>query len=176
MNKHVSPKVIASSRAVESRSTDDGRTRPPAKPGNKGSAGPKAMQISLRAGERIFINGAVLRVDRKVTLQLLNEVTFLLESHVMQVEDTTTPLRQLYFVVQSMLMDPLDVSAAKMVFADQINGLMISLTSESLRTGVMAVADLVAAGRAYEALRTIRGLLPIEDSILEASSISSKVA
>nr|WP_246161411.1 flagellar biosynthesis repressor FlbT [Segnochrobactrum spirostomi] len=170
MNKHVSPKVVASSRAVEDR------PRAPGKPGAKGAAGPKAMQISLRAGERIFVNGAVLRVDRKVTLQLLNEVTFLLESHVMQVEDTTTPLRQLYFVVQSMLMDPLDVSAAKMVFADQINGLMGSLTSESLRTGVMAVADLVAAGRAYEALRTIRGLLPIEDSILETSPISTKVA
>lgn len=171
MNKHVSPTVVGPERAAE-----DGRARTSGKAGVKGAAGAKAMQISLRAGERIFVNGAVLRVDRKVTLQLLNEVTFLLESHVMQVEDTTTPLRQLYFVVQSMLIDPLDVSAAKMVFADQINGLMGSLTNESLRTGVMAVAGLVAAGRAYEALRTIRGLLPIEDSILEPSSLSTKVA
>jgi flagellar biosynthesis repressor protein FlbT len=44
------------------------------------------MNISLRRGERIFINGAVLRVDRKVCLELLNDVTFLLESHVMQAE------------------------------------------------------------------------------------------
>ena len=44
--------------------------------------------------------------DRKVSLEFLNDVTFLLESHVIQVEDTTTPLRQLYFIAQTMLMEP----------------------------------------------------------------------
>ncbi|OYW35186.1 MAG: hypothetical protein B7Z45_06885 [Azorhizobium sp. 12-66-6] len=39
------------------------------------------MQLTLRPGEKIYVNGAVLRVDRKVTLELLNDVTFLLESH-----------------------------------------------------------------------------------------------
>ena len=56
------------------------------------------MNISLRADEKIYINGAVLRVDRKVSIELLNDVTFLLESHVMQANDATTPLRQIYFV------------------------------------------------------------------------------
>ena len=62
------------------------------------------MHISLRAGEKFYINGAVLRVDRKVSIELLNDATFLLEAHVMHVEDVTTPLRQLYFIVQIMLM------------------------------------------------------------------------
>ena len=64
------------------------------------------MHISLRAGEKFYINGAVLRVDRKVSIELLNDATFLLEAHVMSVEDVTTPLRQLYFIVQIMLMNP----------------------------------------------------------------------
>ena len=64
------------------------------------------MNITLRAGERIYINGAVMRVDRKATIELMNDATFLLETHVMQAEDATTPLRQIYFVVQVMLMDP----------------------------------------------------------------------
>ena len=38
----------------------------------------KPMCISLRGGERIYVNGAVLRVDRKVTLELINDVAFLL--------------------------------------------------------------------------------------------------
>ena len=69
------------------------------------------MNITLRAGERIYINGAVLRVDRKATIELLNDATFLLEAHVMQAEDATTPLRQIYFVVQVMLMDPASARA-----------------------------------------------------------------
>jgi flagellar protein FlbT len=65
-----------------------------------------SLRISLKAGERIFINGAVLRVDRKVALEFLNDVTFLLENHVLQPEQATTPLRQLYFIVQMMLINP----------------------------------------------------------------------
>ena len=49
------------------------------------------MRLSLRSGEKIYINGAVLRVDRKVSLELMNDVTFLLEAHVMQPSAATTP-------------------------------------------------------------------------------------
>ena len=41
-----------------------------------------SFKIFLKANERIFINGAVIRVDRKVSLELLNDVQFLLENHV----------------------------------------------------------------------------------------------
>ena len=44
------------------------------------------LKISLKPNEKIYINGAVIRVDRKVTIELLNDVQFLLESHVMQAE------------------------------------------------------------------------------------------
>ena len=50
------------------------------------------MNITLRAGEKLYINGAVIRVDRKATIELLNDVTFLLENHVMQADQATTPL------------------------------------------------------------------------------------
>ena len=49
------------------------------------------MNITLRAGERFFINGAVIRIDRKATIELLNDVTFLLENHVMQAKDAIDP-------------------------------------------------------------------------------------
>ena len=64
------------------------------------------IRISLRAGERVYVNGAVIRVDRKTTLEFLNNVVFLLENHVMQEEDATTQLRRLYFTVQKMLIEP----------------------------------------------------------------------
>jgi flagellar protein FlbT len=43
----------------------------------------KGLHISLRPGERIYVNGAVLKVDRKVAIEFLNDVTFLLEHHVL---------------------------------------------------------------------------------------------
>ncbi len=64
------------------------------------------LKISLKPNEKIYLNGAVIRVDRKVTIELLNDVQFLLESHVLQANEASTPLRQLYFMVQIMLIDP----------------------------------------------------------------------
>jgi flagellar protein FlbT len=42
-------------------------------------------------------------LDRKATIELLNDAAFLLETPVIQASEATTPLRQLYFVVQMML-------------------------------------------------------------------------
>ena len=63
----------------------------------------RTMHLNLRAGERVYINGAVVRADRKVSLELMNDATFLLEGHVLQPDEATTPLRQLYFAAQTML-------------------------------------------------------------------------
>jgi flagellar protein FlbT len=127
----------------------------------------KPMQISLRAGERIYINGAVVRVDRKTTIELLNDVTFLLEGHVLQVEDTTTPLRQLYFVVQTMLMDPRNAERARELFRELHASALRSFRSETVLSGLQAIAGLVEADRAFEALRAIRALYPAEAAILQ---------
>lgn len=136
----------------------------------------KPMCISLRTGEKIYVNGAVLRVDRKVTLELINDVTFLLESQVMQVEDATTPIRQLYFVVQLMLMSPGDVDQAKSVFGHQRCSLYAAADNAELLSGLDAVETLVETGRYYEALRKIRSLFEIEQSILTSAEMLLPVA
>lgn len=64
------------------------------------------MRLHLKAGEKVFINGAVLSFEQKTSVKLLNDASFLLEAYVMQPEDTTTPLKQLYFYIQSALIDP----------------------------------------------------------------------
>ncbi|MGO4711826.1 flagellar biosynthesis repressor FlbT [Bradyrhizobium sp. 2TAF24] len=124
------------------------------------------MCISLRSGEKIYVNGAVLRVDRKVTLELVNDVTFLLENQVMQVADATTPLRQLYFVVQLMLMNPQDVADAKAVYWEQHNALRQASGNADIIGGLAVIGELVEARRYYDALRKIRSLFEVEQMIL----------
>lgn len=128
------------------------------------------MHISLRAGERIFINGAVLRVDRKVSIELMNDATFLLENHVLQVEDATTPLKQLYFVVQAILIDPASAERATAMFKDLHAATISSFSNEEVIAGLRSVSDMVAAGRTFDALKVLRGLFPIESTILAGTS------
>ena len=131
----------------------------------------KPMCISLRGGERIYVNGAVLRVDRKVTLELINDVAFLLEAQVMQVADATTPLRQLYFVVQLMLMSPHDIEEAKAVYQEQRSAIMAFSENAEVLRGLEVVEELVEAKRYFDALRKIRTLFEIEQSILTSSEL-----
>jgi flagellar biosynthesis repressor protein FlbT len=131
----------------------------------------KSLRISLRAGERIYVNGAVLRPDRKVSLEFLNDVSFLLESHVMQTEDTITPLRQLYFVAQTMLMEPSSAPATRTLFETSYVSLRSSLENEELLAGLSKAHDLVATDRIYEALKVIRVLFPLEAAILGKQAV-----
>lgn len=125
------------------------------------------LRISLKAGEKIFINGAVLRVDRKVALEFMNDVTFLLENHVLQPEDASTPLRQLYFIAQMILINPEGKEQSTSLFRKSIVMLLSCFRNEEVLAELKRIDALVATGRAFEALKSIRALYPIEDNILK---------
>ena len=128
------------------------------------------LKLHLKANERIFINGAVLRVDRKVAIELLNDVAFLLESHVMQQEDATTPLRQLYFVVQSMLIEPQAQALAGQIYEQQHKGLIAAYRNQEVLEGLIAVKHNIERGKVFEALKRIRSLFAIEDEVMGKTS------
>ena len=131
------------------------------------------MKISLRAGERVYINGAVLRVDRKVSLELVNDVMFLLEGQVMQASDATTAMRQLYFIVQLMLMNPTDVGAAASLYGQHHAALLAVCENREMLDGLAAIGELVGATRYFEALKRIRALFPVEQAILAGATTES---
>jgi flagellar protein FlbT len=124
------------------------------------------MRLSLKQQERLFVNGAVLRVDRKVGIELLNDVTFLMESHVIQPEETTTPLRQLYFVVQTMLMDPLHAGRSRDLFDELWVSTMRSFGNRAILDGLTALKDLMEHGRYFDGLKLLRTLFPVEAGII----------
>ncbi len=125
------------------------------------------MNITLRAGERLFINGAVIRIDRKASIELLNEVTFLLENHVMQAEEATTLVRQIYFAVQIMLMDPTGAASAAPLARSLIESAIGVYRASDLIVGLKSVDASLLRGRNFEALKALRGLFAIEDKELQ---------
>ena len=132
------------------------------------------FKISLRANERIYVNGAVIRVDRKTSLEFLNNVQFLLENHVLQAEDATTPLRQLYFMAQVILMSPKDADNARQLFRDSLNTLLATLENETLLSELKVIDQMVGEEHIYDALKAIRALYPIEEKILGAAKTAAR--
>lgn len=121
------------------------------------------MLVHLKRGEKLYVNGAVLRVDRRTTIQFLNDVTFLLENHVMQAEEATTPCRQLYFVVQTMLMDPANAGLTVELYKH----LSARLQGTAGDPDIVALLDVsdrkVAEGRYFDALKQLRLAFGLED-------------
>lgn len=130
------------------------------------------LRISLKSGEKIFINGAVLRVDRKVALEFLNDVTFLLENHVLQPEQATTPLRQLYFIAQMMLINPEGREQSVTMFRKSVTMLLSCFQNDEVLAELKRIDALVATGKAFDALKAIRSLYPIEEQILSSQEMT----
>ncbi len=131
------------------------------------------LKISMKPNEKIYINGAVIRVDRKVTVELLNDVQFLLQNHVIQAEDASTPLKQLYFIVQVMLMNPSDAAQAREMFRRSLPLLLVSFDDAEICATLKQVDRMVGEGKVFDALRAIRALYPLEQAILSATQASA---
>lgn len=126
----------------------------------------QSLQFRLKSGQRIYINGAVLRVDRKVAIEFLNDVTFMLDSHVLQVEDATTPLKQLYYTVQVILMDPSTEASMRGVLARALEDVIATYQGTELRAELDKIAILLGRERYFECLKCLRNLFELEARIL----------
>ena len=129
------------------------------------------LKITLKANEKIYINGAVLKVDRKVSLELLNDVQFLLETHVLQPEEATSPLKQLYFVIQIILMNPQGASEAREMLRRSMPLLLATFSDEQILSTLKNIDRMVNEDNVFEALKALRGLYPREAAIIESNSL-----
>jgi flagellar biosynthesis repressor protein FlbT len=127
------------------------------------------LKISLKPNEKIYVNGAVIRTDRKVSLEFLNNVDFLLEAHVMQPEQATSPLRQIYFIIQVMLMTPGDAANARELLRRSLPMVLACYSDQRLLSGLKHVDRLVAEDQIFEALKLLRGLFALEEQLLGES-------
>lgn len=124
------------------------------------------LRICLKSGDRIFVNGAVLRADRKVTLEILNDVKFLLEHHFISEEQATTPLRNLYHLVQTILTEPHNAAATRRSCEAAMLALTARYRDTEFADRLACVAELMERERPFEALKAIRALFPIEERVL----------
>lgn len=127
-----------------------------------------SLSLLLKPGERIYLNGAVIRVDRKVRIEVLNDATFLLGQHIMQAENADTPLKQLYFAVQSMLIEPQAAAHAVPIACGMLQSLRLAFVNADVLAGLIEIDRDIETGRPYQALKKLRGLFALEAAILES--------
>lgn len=121
------------------------------------------LRICLKSGDRIFINGAVLRADRKVTIEILNDVTFLLEHHFMSEEEANTPLRRLYYQAQIMLTEPHRQEAAREACRRMLSQLLARCKDGETAEQLQIISSLIDGEKPFDALKAIRALYKADE-------------
>jgi flagellar biosynthesis repressor protein FlbT len=114
------------------------------------------MMIHLKKNEKLFINGAVIQLDRRGSIELLNDAQFLLASHVMQVETATTPLRRLYFIIQTMIVDPANSGLTRNLYETQSEQLKSAVSHQDYHKVIVHADALVGEAKYFEALKFLR--------------------
>jgi flagellar biosynthesis repressor protein FlbT len=114
------------------------------------------FKISLRPNEKIYVNGAVLRFDRRTSVEFLNDVSFLLESHIMQLEDAVSPIQHLYYIIQIMLMTPDNAGLNKVVYASHLDLIRAQCNEKVSDEFIHEIDKLVNSKKYYEAMKYIR--------------------
>jgi flagellar biosynthesis repressor protein FlbT len=112
------------------------------------------FRLYLKAGEKLYLNGAVVRVDRKVSIELLNDVTFLLEAYVMQQDQIKSQFDQLYFCVQTMLLQSGRVAGG--VVERLLQEVCSSVECHNLRTIISDAGLLIDRGQFFDALKLLK--------------------
>lgn len=132
------------------------------------------MRLSLRAGEKIYMNGAVFSVDRRVSIELLNDATFLLEAHVMQAEEATSPLRQLYFAIQLMLMEPGRAALMRETVERMFAAYLAAAAGAALCEDVREAREAVRRGRLVDALKRLRRSFATEEKLMGVARVGER--
>ena len=125
------------------------------------------MKIHLKRNEKLFINGAVIRLDRRGSIELMNDAQFLMENHILQQEDAKSPLQQVYFIVQTMLMDPANSHLTKYLLDSYSDVLLRFDFSSDYNKLLGEVKKMVEAANYYGALKLLRQSFHLDQSTNE---------
>lgn len=125
------------------------------------------LRISLRDGEPMIVNGAVLRSVGRTDLCVENSVALLRGREIMSAEEATTPARRLYHACMLAYIDPEGAPKHHAGLLDCLAGLLTALEAPTAKAACASFARKVAEGDFYKALADCRTLIEYETHVFE---------
>ena len=126
-----------------------------------------ALRISLRDGEKMIVNGAVLRSIGRTDLSIENNAAILRGRDLMTPEEANTPARRLYFACMMAYVDRGDVTGHQDNIVRLVGELIEALQSPEAKSVCISFAQNVATGQYYKALGDCRWLIDYETEALK---------
>lgn len=134
------------------------------------------LKISLRDGEKLVVNGAVLRSVGRAVISVENRAAILRGRDVISREDATTPARRLYHACITAYTDPEHRDLHQDSIIAALTGIVAAMPSHAAQSACASFAHRVAMGDYYRALAACRDLIALEREIAVATLICSAAA
>ena len=126
-----------------------------------------ALKLTLKSGERIAINGAVVvNGDRRAEFVVENRASILRERDIMRAEDATTPARRVYLPVMMMALDPDCRRELFGEFETRLTEIAGAISDPAGLSLCLKISAAVANGSFYKALGHCRALIEFESERL----------
>ncbi|MEM9755201.1 MAG: flagellar biosynthesis repressor FlbT [Pseudomonadota bacterium] len=129
------------------------------------------LVLKLSPKERILINGAVIENgDRRSRLSIMTPGAKILRLRdAIHPDEVTTPVRRVCYIAQLVLSGDADLDEAKLQILRGIEQLSQVFTDSDSRAQLAAATDHIAAENPYQALKSLRALLPREERLLASA-------
>lgn len=124
------------------------------------------LRISLKSGEKIVVNGAVLRATGRTDLVVENHAAIMRGREVMSPDEATSPARRLYFACMMAYIDEAGRDRHQDEVVLRLGELVAALESEEARAACARFAHRLAIGDYYRALAECRGIFAYEAAAL----------
>lgn len=123
------------------------------------------LRISLKAGERLIVGGAVVRnAGHRASLLIENDVPILRGSEVMALDEANSPCRRIYFAIQLMYVDPERLAEHERLCRTLMEEVLQA--SPSMAPRLQEITARIGEGRYYQALKLARHLIAYEEELM----------
>lgn len=127
-----------------------------------------ALKIILKPGERLVVNGALMRSNGRHAVELLMDTRarVLREAALMAEEQATTPARRLYFAAQLAYVDEANLNQHRKLFLERFQDLAEIIASEEGRRILNECAIAASQLDWWGSLQAARRLISYETKLL----------
>ena len=124
------------------------------------------LRISLRDGEKMIVNGAVLRAVGRTDIVIENRASVMRGREIMSPEEATTPARRLYSATMMAYIGEGDLGTYQDRIVTLLGELMEAFELEAAKLVCVRFANRVATADLYRALADCRELIGYESEAL----------
>ena len=124
------------------------------------------LRITLRDGEQMVVNGAVLRAGRRCDLIIENPAAILRGREIMTPGEANSPARRLYLACMMAYIDDRHRVAHHDDVVARLSELLDAFEAEPAKLACTQFAHLIATGEYHRALAACRSLIAYEAEAL----------